>query len=557
MRVAAIDIGSNSIHLMVAEGDGANPGDYRVLDDEKIVTRLSRGLEPDGLLKEEKIREAAESVHRLAGIARGYDVDLIRAIATAAVRSADNGHAVVDLVRAVDGLDVEVIDAEREAALAFRSVDRAFDLTGQRVAVVDVGGGSTEVVLATDGVVEQVMPLPIGAVRLTDLYGASEDDAGLEHAALRAAVRDAVRDGIEKPDMAPSMLIGVGGTFTALAGMSLANRSGAGFGETNDRPVGGHELMHEELRHLLDWLRKLPVEERALTPGLNPERADIIVAGLEIIDRVVRRLGVNRIRVHDKGVRDGLVLEMLEERSGADSAGGGAAGGTGGGRARLSRVDSARRFAEKCRYEAAHSGHVAVLSLSIFDALAAAEPGTWCEGAARELLEAAALLHNIGYLVSYQKHHKHSYHLIVHSGMPGFTRRELELVAQIARYHRRAKPSEEHKPFAALDLADQDLVCKLAGILRIADGLNRTHRQTVASVRVEVEPGRSPNGVPVPGRVLILARGDDDGMGVWGAERKKRLFERAFGAAVSFAAEPEPDPEAGAEEGPGARAGAV
>lgn len=507
MRVAAIDVGSNSIHLMVGE---RNDGGYHVLDDEKVVTRLGQGLEPGGELRQEKILEAAEAIHRLHSIALGYGVDEIRLIATAAMRDATNSQELIDLVASHDGVELEVIDIEREAGLAFRSAMRAFDLSGQRVAVCDVGGASTELVLATDGVVDDIRSIPIGAVRLTDRFGKCENHEG-EYQALRHGVRESFRETVDRPEFPPTMLIGIGGTFTSLGRMALAARLGLNVGEALDRPVRGLEVLHDEVRHLIDELRRMDISQRASVPGINPQRADIIVAGLEIVDRAMRRLAVNRLRVHDRGIRDGLILEMLEGENPEPR--------------RISRIDSARRFAERCRVEGPQNENVAKVSMQLFDQLADLYPGVWTAEPNRELLECAAIVHNVGYLVGYSKHHKHSYHLIVHSGMSAFTRRETEIVAQIARYHRRAKPKLTHAAFASLAEADREIVLKLGGILRIADGLNRTHRETVTRVIVE------PDG---DGALRFGLFGDESGISVWGAERKCDLFEQAFGVGTVF-----------------------
>lgn len=507
MRVAAIDVGSNSIHLMVGERD---VGGYRVLDDEKIVTRLGQGLEPGGELHRDKILEAAEAVHRLRAIALGYGVDEIRMIATAAMRDATNAQELIDLISQHDGAELEVIGIEREASLAFRSATRAFDLSESRVAVCDVGGASTEIVLATDGVVDDVRSVPIGAVRLTDRFGACEQSDS-QYRKLRDGVRDAFRETIDRPAFAPSLMIGIGGTFTSLGRMALAARLGLDTGEALDRPVRGLEILHDEVRHLIDELRRMSVTERGSVPGINPQRADIIVSGLEIIDRAMRRLGVNKLRVHDRGIRDGLILEMLEGEQAPTQ--------------RVSRVDSARKFAERCRIDGPQSESVAKVATQLFDQLRELQPGAWAEAPNRELLEAAALVHNVGYLVGYSKHHKHSYHLIVHAGMPGFTRRETEIVAQIARYHRRAKPKLSHTAFASLVEADREIVMKLGGILRIADGLNRTHRETVTHVKLHQLD---------QGSIRFDLFGDESGISVWGAERKRDLFEQAFGVHCLF-----------------------
>lgn len=508
-RLAAIDIGSNSIRLIVAEAEPE--GTYRVLDDEREVARLGEGVSEDGRLDEGAVARAAGTVARMRGIAEGYGVRVIRAVATSAVRDASNRARIVDLMRERTGLEVEVVSGEEEARLAWLSASRAFDLTGARVAVVDLGGGSAQVVLAAAGVVERAHSIPIGAVRMTDRFGGPEECAGPNHAPMRRFIAHALRREIGRPPFSPALLIGTGGTFTTLAHMLLHQRRGEG------RPtsVQGLELHRSELAHLLERLRATPVRERQSMPGLPADRADIIVAGLTAVDCILDHLGVNAVQVHDRGIRDGLILTMVRDLFALRPSPG----------SPPDSLASARRFARACRYEEAHAEHVTALALSLFDDLAAAVGGEWSAGRARVLLEAAGVLHDVGYLINYTGHHKHSYHLITHSELEGFTGRELEVVANIARYHRRAEPRKRHPGFARLAAEDREVVRRLAAILRIADGLDRTHTQAVRSVRAAVAGCRAEFTVETAGPV------ETD---VWGAERKSGLFREQFGLEPKF-----------------------
>jgi exopolyphosphatase/guanosine-5'-triphosphate,3'-diphosphate pyrophosphatase len=269
------------------------------------------------------------------------------------------------------------------------------------------------------------------------------------------------------------------------------------------------------VHHLLDHLRSLSPKARSRIPGLSPERADIIVAGVAIVDAVMQRLKVNTLRVHDRGIRDGLILGMVRELHPARTSG----------QARPpDRMTAVRQFAKSCNYEQAHSEHVAGLALQVFDQLATQIPEghskePWRTPFGRELLEAAGVLHDVGYRINYAKHHKHSYHMIVHSDLPGFTHREIELIANIARYHRRANPKNSHRAFARLPESDQELVRRLAAILRIVDGLDRAHAQVVRSVRVET----------CRSVVNFLVHADaEPAVDMWGADRKSGLFEKVF-----------------------------
>lgn len=518
-RVAALDIGTNSIRLIVAEA--SRDASYRVIDDEKIIARLGAGLASTGRLDSDRVRFAAEAIDRLRDIAQGYGVSRLRAVATAAVREASNGDELVDLVRETTGLEVEVISAEAEAKLTYRSVANAFDLRSQNAVIVDVGGGSTEVLLTVGGVVEKIYTLPIGAVKLTDLHGPCDDPRDEQFHAMRDAIQAILKDTIERPDFAPQIMFGTGGTFTTMATVSMHRNAPPGSpGDLLPFTVRGYEMQRSEVRHILDWLRKMPVSQRERVAGLPADRAPIIVAGVLIIDRVLRRFDVNRLQAHDGGIRDGLILTLIDEIFGRRDKPAPRRDGD--------RIREVVRFAAKCNYEARDAHHVATLALNIYDQLAehlAEDFPDVFKPENRELLHAASLLRDVGYLVNYTRHHKHTYHLVVHSDLRGFSPRDREIVANIARYHRRSLPKIKHTNFAKLSEPDRETVQGLAAILRVADGLDRTHTQSVTGVRVEMRPGVC---------AFLLDADRSPAVNVWGAQRKAKLFDKYFGVEPVF-----------------------
>ncbi len=519
LRLAAIDVGTNSLRLIVAEA--LPDGSYRVLDDEKAVTRLGKGLARTGRLDPKSMEESAIAIARMKGIAEGYGARMIRAIGTCAVREASNRDEFCRLVQSRSGLVLQPISADQEARLAFLSAASAFDLSGAGVGVVDVGGGSTEIVLASGGVVERVWTLPLGAVRLTEQFeGCHLPSGDRAYQRLRRSIRRVLKKALRDAPFVPQFIIGTGGTFTALAGVSAHRGERAGFGDVLPFQVRGYEMQRSEVKHLLEFMRQTPPRARTRIPGLSPDRAEIIVAGAAIVEAVLKRLGVNSLRVHDRGIRDGLLLTMiaevfprLEQRT----------------QSTLDRMRSARQFALACRYEERHSEHVCRLALDLFDQLEREHPEALgpCAGpAARDLLKAAAILHDVGYFINYSKHHKHSYHLIVHSDLHGFTHRERQIIANVARYHRRSEPDRDRHPaFASLDKPDRRLVRTLSALLRIADGLDRTHTQSVTAVRLRVIDGDA---------MLYVQASELPEVDIWGAERKGGLFKRCFGLAPRF-----------------------
>jgi exopolyphosphatase / guanosine-5'-triphosphate,3'-diphosphate pyrophosphatase len=498
-RLAAIDIGTNSIRLVVAEVEP--DGRYRVLDEEREMTRLGRGLFARGRLLSESTERAVAALTRMKAVADGFNVAELRTVATSAVREASNGRAFCREVRRRCGLSIDVISGEEEAQLTKRSALHHIDVGGRSVAVVDIGGGSVEVTLAAGAVVDEIVTLPLGAVRLTERYDSAQALSPRRWRRMRRGIDRALDAGLGKPPFYPEIMIGSGGTFTNLASMAQLEREGTA------RSVQGYVLSRGEIVHLLHRLRAISLEERRQIPGLNPNRADIMIAGVAVIARLAKRLGTQQIVVNEGGLRDGLLLDMIAERfprAGAEAA-----------RPAL-RLDSARVFAHLCHSSERHCEHVAKLAGQIFDALA---PRAGLPVESRELLEAAALLHDIGYVINHAKHHKHAYHLIVHGDLRGFTQREIEIVANVARYHRKAFPSKRHGPFARLEQDDRRLVRFLAGILRVADGLDRTHTQRVTAV----------DCVPRGDRMrLILHARTDPRVEIWDAQRKAGLFQRAF-----------------------------
>ncbi|MEO1583398.1 MAG: Ppx/GppA phosphatase family protein [Planctomycetota bacterium] len=527
-RLAAIDVGTNSIRLIIV--DVSRAGTYRIIDDEKIITRLGRGSAVDGTLEDEAIIESVDAIDALVKIARGNSADRIRVIATAAVRDATNGRDMVDRVRERTGEEMDVIAATDEARLAHRSVAAGFDLAQTDAAIADIGGGSTEVVVSIQGMIEQIYTLPLGAVRLRERFGPCDDAAGDQLRAIRNYVRGVVRDEVDKPANAPQILIGTGGTFTTLAAMSMHEAATAGRADLLPGALRGHEIQRDEVRHFTEAIRRLPVDRRTSIPGLGSDRADIIVPGLVIIDRLMKRLGINRLRVHDRGIRDGVILEMIGDMglSGAERTPDAAP---------IEPSGSAIEFAVRCGVDEASARHTAFLACSMYDQLGGLgilKP----DPADRVLLEHAAILRDVGYVVNYSKHHKHSFHLILNADLAGMDAGDRRLVATIARYHRKAKPSLSHEEFAALSEADRERVRRLAALLRLADGMNRTHAGDVRGVSVSRE---SDTGAVV----FDCESPDDPAVCIWGAQSRSELFEETFKAAARFQWADRPGPSPG------------
>jgi exopolyphosphatase/guanosine-5'-triphosphate,3'-diphosphate pyrophosphatase len=301
-------------------------------------------------------------------------------------------------------------------------------------------------------------------------------------------------------------MIGSGGTFTNLAEMVQAQRTG------QTTSPHGYVITRSEVMHVLERLREEPIEARREIPGLNPQRADIIVAGVAVVARLLKRLDCQQVLVNERGVRDGLMLGLVAALPSTPVPTAPAP---------EDRLEPVRAFARKCRSNERHCEHVAHLAGEMFDRL---QMPYRLPPMGREILQAAALLHDVGYVINHAQHHKHAYHLIMHGDLAGLSAREIELIANVARYHRRAFPKKSHSNFARLGHGDRRLVRCLAGVLRVADSLDRTHRESVTNVRCRVGPGRI--------RLALEARRNPQ-VEIWDAERKAELLARACDARVA------------------------
>lgn len=507
MRLAAIDVGSNSIRQIIA--DVTPEGRIRVLDEMKAAPRLGTGLDRAGRLGEEAMGHALEALQRMATLARQYGVAKVEAVATSAVRDAANGRTFLDRVRRETGLRIRLLHGEEEARLAYRSALAHFDLARGRSVVMDVGGGSLELAMAADGLVERLVSLPFGAIRMTEQYlGLAPSRKDVRR--LRQAVRDEIRKALPLRDWRGAQLICSGGTFTNLAGIFLYRQgspSAAG-------RVHGTRVPREELEHIIDLLRACPPEERAHVRGLNVERSDIILAGLVVAAEVMARIESRELQVSVYGIREGLLLESAHVPTIPADRG-------------EARDRSVRTFAERCHYEAPHAQHVRQLALQLFDAVGAR---LGCGAGDRQILADAALLHDVGYHINYDKHHKHSYHLILHADLLGMSPVEQVVVANVARYHRGAAPRRKHPNFGRLDRTTRDRIARLSAILRVADGFDRGHVGAVQRVKVRwTDRALRITAVPDPrARVLRLE--------LWGASRKAPLLSALAGTPVEIVA---------------------
>lgn len=502
-RLAAIDIGTNSIRCIVVEVDVQ--GRYQVLDDEKATVRLGENLATSGAISPAAFARAVDAMSRIRKLIGGLKVHDVEAVATSAVRSATNGSELVAVLIRELGSDIRVISGEEEAELVALSARHNFDMSGKRYIIIDIGGGSVEIMNAVANHVESCYSLEMGAVLMTDRFLKSDPVRDSEVDRLRHFIRAELKKSFEGDRPVVPVFIGSGGTITTLASMVMNMRK-QGYSSSH-----GFEVLRSEVVHLLAMLVRKDIKSLRSIAGLNPDRADIIVAGFVVVDELMRYFGANMMLVNERGIREGLVIQCMKRLNLLPDA-----------TAQRSWRGSVFEFARSCHFDEPHSRHVAKLALAILNGLSDEYNLKKNE---RRLLEAAALLHDVGYFISYSSHHKHSHHLIRHADLFGFSAREREMVALIARYHRKSLPKKKHAEFERLEEQDQLIVSQLGGILRLADGLDRRRSGLVEVVALDHTAATF---------TIKLLGTEDISVEIFGGNAKKDLFEKAFGGHVVF-----------------------
>jgi exopolyphosphatase/guanosine-5'-triphosphate,3'-diphosphate pyrophosphatase len=506
IRISAIDIGSNSIRQTIA--DVSPTGTIRVVDEMKAAPRLAAGLYEKGKLSEIAIQNAMSTLSRMATLANQLGVKRTEVVATSAVRDAANGEEFLRLVKSETGLKVRILHGEDEARLSFRSALAHFDLGVGRAVVMDIGGGSLELALSADGLVDRLISLPFGAIQMTERYlGPGTKKKGLSK--LRKHVRLELRRHLSARHWHATRIFCSGGTFTTLASIYLAR-----IGMESAKTVHGTVIPNIELEHIVDMLHDMSQAERQGVPGLNAARSDIILAGLAVAAEVAARLEARELVVSAYGIREGILLESAHVAPSPADPG-------------EARDRSVLQLAERSHYEEPHSKHVQKLALQIFDSIG---QRLGCIPDDRKLLSDAALLHDIGYHISYDKHNKHSYHLIEHAELLGTTPAEQIIVANVARYHRGAEPRKKHRNFGGLERPVRQTIKRLSAILRVADGFDRGHASAVAEIKVRWME-RALRLSAVPSRPAYNLR-----LELWGASRKSNLLSDLAGVPVEIVA---------------------
>lgn len=510
MLLGAIDVGTNSIHLIVVEMD-PRFGTSRTILKAREMVRLGGGEAlARGHLSKKAMQRGITAIAQFAFSARNAGASDIRAVATSAVREASNRDEFLDAVYASSGVRIEVLDDVEEARLIHLGVSRGFPLAGKTACIFDIGGGSTEFIVGDSDRAYFLHSVRLGSLRLYDEYLRDESAVSFGLRALAEHVR-AVLEPVAKQlsEYRFDTLIGTSGTVLGLAALDAA---AAGIAAQR---AHGYVLKLDRLQALQKTMAAMSAAERRKMPGMNPRRSDIIVAGNAVVIAVLETLGRTEVVVSERALREGIVVDYLERniaiaRKLGDE--------------HTRRFDAVHALAHRFGQLENHQNNVAALGLALFDGLSELHR---LEPADRDALFAAALLHDVGRAVAASAHHKHGEYLVLNGGLPGWRAEEIDMVAQLVRYHRKSPPKLSHPQWAASSAATRERIAKLAGILRIADGLDRRRLGVVSGLTVNVT------------NASVLVRLDalqDVSPEIEGAAFKADVFEKAFARSVVFEA---------------------
>ncbi|HEX7182633.1 MAG TPA: Ppx/GppA phosphatase family protein [Thermoanaerobaculia bacterium] len=496
-RLAAIDIGSNSIHMIVVATEPG--GGYRVLGRERDMVRLGKTGFVDGALSEAAMRDGLEALVKMTTLAGLKGAERVVAVATSAVREAGNGQDFLARVKAQTGLDVQLLTGVEEGRLIYRAVRETVDLGQGPAVIVDVGGGSTEWIATVAGEAGQVVSLPLGSLRCAgNLRGDPPAAAAVER--LRRQIQKRLREAVPRAPV--ERMIATSGTAVCCADL-LDYFAGRTLKEVSG---GLREVRLKDLAQLAERLRGMRRREIADLPPVGLPRSDSLLAGAVLLQELTAHAGIDRFQVSDRALREGLVLEVLGHPDAPPH------------ESEDVRRRQVLQLAQRTESVYRHSRQSARLALRLFDVTASLHGLGARE---REWLEYAALLHDIGYSIQYRNHHKHAYYLITNANLDAFDQREIEIIAHVARYHRGPAPKPERQPtLAALKPWQQRTIRKLSALLRLSDALDRTHASRVDEIYGAIRKGRV--------TLEVLSRYDVE-LELEAARERGRFFAKVFG----------------------------
>jgi exopolyphosphatase/guanosine-5'-triphosphate,3'-diphosphate pyrophosphatase len=497
--LAVIDLGSNSFRLVVFTYDG---GWWKRTDEIHETVRIGEGLDATGDLQPAPMERALDTLELYAHFCRATRVDAVRPVATSAIRDARNQAEFLRAAKHRTGLDVEVLSGEQEARFGYLAAVNSTTLSDG--VVLDLGGGSMQLTRVKDRRATDMRSWPLGAVRMTERFLTKESTRAKHLKALREHVAAELAD---VPWLGKrGGLTGIGGTVRNLAAAAELQDEQPSFG------VQGFSLRRSSLDALVERLAGMPASERGDVPGIKAGRGDVILAGALVVQAVMEAGRFDALEVTEAGLREGVFFSTLladgDPPLFADV-----------------RRASVENLAAQYHTDRAHVAHVERLALDMWDALGAAGRHP-ADPAERELLSAAARLHDIGVSIDYDDHHKHSRYLVLSAGLPGFSPRETALIGQMCRYHRKGSPGLGELA-ALMRKGDEELLARCAAVLRVAEQLERSRDQAVDAIALQVRDGTAQ---------LRLHAHEDVAVSCWAAQRQRDIFADAFGLELEVSA---------------------
>jgi exopolyphosphatase/guanosine-5'-triphosphate,3'-diphosphate pyrophosphatase len=508
VRIAAIDIGTNSVHMIVVRLRADLS--FEVTDREKVMVRLGAGGLDGRALTPEATEAALRALATFKRLADSHSVDEIVAVATSATREARNGGEFLARIEKETGIHPMVISSAEEARLIHRAAVYGVDVGSGRAVVIDIGGGSVEITLGTGASIQLARSFKLGVIRLTERFVRTDPLSRRDERRMERHVLSEIDRYCEQiAAIGFDRVIGTSGTILSLGVVAATAARGTPPPELRNLRISARQV-----RRVRKEVIARDLEQRLAMPGLDPRRADLVVAGAVLLDTILRRLEAEEMTLCDLALREGLVLDyVLRHKRHV---------------AQVDRIPDVRRrstieLAERCNYAATHAQHVARLALALFDQTRARHGLTDRE---REWLEYAALMHDLGMHISYPRHHRHSYYLIRNGDLRGFEPAEIEVMALVARYHRRGTPKKTHDEYAQLPARLRRTVRVLSSILRVAESLDRSHSQVISALELQDRGAEA---------MLQLRASGDAELEVWAASRHLGPFEELVQKPVRLA----------------------
>ena len=521
--LAAIDIGTNSIHMVVVRVDPVLPT-FTIIAKEKDTVRLGDRDPRTGDLTPEAMERALKALQRCQKLAKSFNAEQIVAVATSAAREAPNGRDFIKRIDSELGLFVNLISGQEEARRIYLGVLSGMEFNNHPHIIIDIGGGSTELILGDSHEPRTLSSTKVGAVRLTAEFITTDPISSSEFQYLQAYIRGMLERPVEEvrvhiqPGEQPR-LVGTSGTIETLATIHAKEKLGM-----VPNPLNGYQLSRKDIKELVKRLAAMNYAERAAIPGMSDRRSEIIVAGALILLEAMTLLGIESLMIGERALREGVIVDwmlshgLIEDRLRYQGS---------------VRERSVLKIAQKYQVNLEYSQRVATFALSLFDQTTG-HLHNW-DTDTRELLWAAAILHNCGVYVSHSAHHKHSYYLIRNGELLGFAESEIEVIANLARYHRQSIPKKKHSNYSNLpSKKHRQLVSQLSAILRLAVALDRRQIGAIEQVRCEFHPDTQELHL----RLQPSHPGDDCALELWSLDYKKGVFEEEFGVRLLATLEP-------------------